>query len=498
MKSHRPACPIRPCRGRLAVALLSALAALGATSLARARLPGSTAAAVRISQPIDESRLVSAGSAPRWALKQFDRGEVADSLPMEHMFVQLQRSAQQQAQLEQLQDPNSANYHQWLSADEFGERFGPASSDIDTVTQWLGSHGLKVNQVFKGAVTIDVSGTAGQVRETFHTEIHAYEVDGKQHIANASAPQIPAALAGVVAGVVSLNDFMPKPLVVRPKSNLTFNCAGCPDGFNDLELCLEAPGDFATIYNVAPLYQGKHPTTGKGQTVVVLEDSDAQPADVTSFRAAFGLASYAGTFTQIHPGSGCSDPGVNADEIEAALDAEWAGAIAPDAVVELASCANSSTNFGGFIAAQNLLDRQNSPPIMSLSYGSCEAEIGPGLNGNGFINGLWQQAAVEGVSVFVSSGDSGPAGCDDPATEAYAIAGVSASGFGSTPYNVAVGGTDFLDTAENANSTYWKSTNTSTGRSAKSYVPEMTWNDSCASSVFLSIRRLPGRPELLQ
>lgn len=450
---------------------------------------GSVSAAARIVQPINEANLVPlAGNTHPLAVAKYDQGAVPDSLSMEHMFLQLRRSAAQEQALEnligELQDPHSAQYHQWLTADELGRNFGPAQQDIDTVVQWLSSHGLQVNGVSKSGLTIDMSGNAGQVRYTFHTEIHTYNVNGQQHIANASDPKVPAALAPVVAGIVSLHNFMPQPLLSKPKSNFSFPCTGCPDGFNGAEQYDEAPPDFATIYNVAPLYKGKKPITGKGQTVVVLEVTDINPADVATFRSAFGLSSYSGTFAIIHPGPGCSDPGTNGAEGEAALDAEWGGAVAPDAAVELASCANTTTNFGAFIAAQNLLDRKSPPPIMSLSYLGCEAEQGPG--GNAFINALWQQAASEGVSVFVASGDNAAAGCDDFNTSPYAVAGIAANGLGSTPYNVATGGTDFLDTFEGTNSTYWSKSNSPTGKSAKSYVPEMPWDDSCASSILFT------------
>jgi subtilase family serine protease len=245
----------------------------------------------------------------------------------------------------------------------------------------------------------------------------------------------------------------------------------------------EAPADLATIYNVTPLYTASTPITGKGQTVVVLEDTDVNPTDVGTFRTAFGLSSYSGTFAQIHPGAGCTDPGTNASELEAALDAEWAGAVAPDASVQLASCTDTTTIFGGFLAAQNLLDLANPPYIMSLSYSECETFRGP--SGNAYMSGLWQQAAVEGVSVFVSAGDGGAAGCDNSDAPApnLAKAGIAANSLASTPYNVATGGTDFLDTSEGTNSIYWSTTNTPSGSSANSYVPEMTWNNSCASSV---------------
>ncbi len=450
---------------------------------------GSAIASPRILQPIDSSNLVElAGSTHPLALPQYDQGAVPDTLPLEHIFVQLRRSAAQEQALEKLmreqQTANSASYHKWLTADELGARFGPAQQDIDMVVQWLNSLGLQVNGVHKAGLTIDVTATAGQLRDAFQTEIHSYNVNGRQHIGNASNVKIPAALAPVVAGVVSLNDFMPKPLMQRPKANFSFPCTGCPDGFNGVELYLEAPADFATIYNVAPLYKGSKPVTGKGQTVVLLEDTDINPADVAKFRSAFGLSKYSGTFTQIHPGPGCVDPGKNGAEGEAAIDSEWGGAIAPDANVELASCADSSTNFGAFIAAQNLLDRINPPPIMSLSYGGCEAAQGPA--GNAYMNALWQQAAAEGVSVFVSAGDGSAAGCDDFNTSPYALAGIAANGLGSTPYNVATGGTDFLDTAEGTNSVYWSKSDSPNGKSAKSYVPEMPWDDSCASSILFT------------
>ena len=473
-------------------------ASWAATALALSGLPGSAFAANQAGSPnaaprivdaVDETKLVTLAGRPIPAAK-YDQGAVDDSLLMEHMFLQLRRSPEQEKALDQtiesLQDPHSSSYHQWLTADKVGTNFGPAQEDIDTVVRWLALQGLHVNEVYKNGLTIDVSGTAGQVREAFGTEMHKYVVNGKQHIANAGNAQIPAALAPVVVGFVALDDFMPNPALSKAHRNFTFPCAGCPDGFDGTELYDEAPADFATIYNVSPLYKASKPITGKGQTIVVIEDSDANPADVATFRKAFGLSSYSGTLTQIHPGAGCVDPGLNGAEVEAAIDAEWAGAVAPDASVEIAACADTATTFGFFIAAQNLIDSNTPPPIMSASYGVCETTSGPSLNA--YIHGLWQQAASEGISVFVSSGDNAASACDDPNAPipSPAEGGIAVNGFASTPYNVAAGGTDFQDTVEGANSTYWNSSNNAVGKSAKSYVPEMAWNESCAGSVLFS------------
>jgi subtilase family serine protease len=474
---------------RTVVLVFLLLLAVG-TLLPAASNAQSSNPANRIVTAVNESDLVQlTGNTHPLALQTFDQGPVADSLRMEHMFVVLRRSPAQEQALQRLaaefQNPHSANYHKWLTADQLGGKFGPVQEDIDAVVRWLTSHGLHVNLVHKSGMTIDISGTAGQVSEAFHTEIHRYNVNGEQHIANASDPKIPAALAPVVVGVASLHDFMPKPLIRKPVPGFSFPCTGCPDGFDNTEQYDEAPPDFATIYNAAPLYKGSKPITGKGQTIVVLEISDIQAADVATFRSAFGLSSYSGTFSQIHPGPGCTNPGKNGEEGEAALDAEWSGAVAPDADVELASCASTATNFGAFIAAQNLLDTTSPPPIMSLSFGGCEADQGP--SGNAFINTLWQQAAFEGVSVFVSAGDGSAAGCDDFDTATYAADGIAVNGLASTPYNFATGGTDFADTADGTNSTYWSKSNSATGKSAKSYVPEIPWDDSCASSILFTL-----------
>jgi subtilase family serine protease len=473
--------------------LLTILSLGVSTGPARAAIQaGSPTAGARIVDAIDEAKLVPlAGQTPRFAIANNDRGAVSDSFPMEHMFLQLRRGPAEEEALErtidELQDQASGRYHQWLTADELGTQFGPAQGDVDTVVRWLGVHEFQVNSVSRNGLIIDVSGTAGQLREAFHTEIHNYMVNGKQHIANASVPEVPAALASVVAGFTSLHDMMPKPLMIKPKKNFTFPCNGCPGGFDGVVFYDEAPADLATIYNATPLYTAKKPITGKGQTVVVLEDTDILSGDVAKFRSSFGLSKYSGTFSQIHPGTGCSDPGRGGAEGEAALDAEWAGAVAPDAKVELASCADTSTNFGGFIAAQNLLDSKSPPHIMSLSYGQCEAQNGPtGTDSNSFIKALWQQAASEGVSVFVSTGDGSAAGCDDFDTAEYAVGGIAANGLASTPYDTAVGGTDFLDADEGTVSTYWSNSNSASRKSAKSYIPEMPWNNSCASNVLFS------------
>ncbi len=432
-----------------------------------------------ISQVVDDSKLVSlSGNVRLEANAQNDRGPVDPNLPFDRLLLQLKRPPQMEAAVENFlasqQDPQSANYHKWLTAAQFGERFGAAQQDVAVVTRWLGSHGFAVNEVHPNGMLIDFSGTAGQIREAFHTEIHSLEVNGTRHIGNMSDPQIPAALAPVIEGIVSLHDFMPHAMNL-PRASYTFT-----SGSSTLEALV--PGDLATIYNFTPAFASY---TGSGQTIVVIEDSDVySTADFTAFRSKFGLSQQypSGSLTQVHPtgsGGACSDPGANADDAEAEIDVEWASAAAPNATIELASCASTRTNFGGFIALQNLLGSSKPPAIVSISYG--ESEALNGASGNAYINSLYQTAVAAGVSVFVSAGDEGAASSDAGATSASH--GITVSAFASTQYNVAVGGTDFADTYEHTNSAYWSSTNGSYYNSALSYIPEIPWNDSCGSQL---------------
>ena len=466
------------CASLLALFLLAAAVnAQGQSSLPKRRL---------ITQSINEnSRVTLRGNTRREANALNDRGVVDENFSMEHIMLQLKRSPDQETALQQfitsLQDPKSPSFHQWIGADEFGQRFGLAQEDLDTISRWLQSYGFRVNVVYSNGLVIDFSGSAGQVRQAFHTEIHNLEVQGVQHVANMSDPQIPAALAPAVAGIVSLHDFAPHALHVM-HSNYTFS-----NGSSTQEAV--TPTDLATIYNLNPLFSAG--ISGQGQTIAVVEDTNVySTADWTTFRSAFGLSGYtAGSFTQVQPApatgsNNCTKPKLNGDDGEAILDAEYASAAAPSATIELISCAGSASTFGGLIAMQNLINGKTAPPpIMSISYGECEAALGAASNAA--YSSLFAQAVTEGVSVFSAAGDAGAAGCDED--QPYASHGIGVSGFASTPYNVAVGGTDFGDTYAGTNANYWSSANSSTYGSALSYIPEIPWDDSCASPLVAAL-----------
>ncbi|HEV3193300.1 MAG TPA: S53 family peptidase, partial [Polyangiaceae bacterium] len=476
------------------------LGALALVVLASCSAPPS-GPATSVPRKIDETQLVALrGNMHPLAIAVNDFGPADDALPLEHLQLVLKRSPEREAALDglldQLHDPKSPSFHRWLTPQEFADSYGVPDEDVTAVTAWLQARGLRVDNVASSRMFIEFSGSAGAVSKTFHTPIHKLSIEGALHFANMSEPQIPAALSDVVVGVHALHDFKPQPMhkdigpVKRDGKSGRWGFVGTkptftiPDGSNGTYYGV-TPGDFATIYNLNPLFSGG--TRGAGQTIAVIEDTNiANASDVTSFRQAFGLSGYAGTFSQVHPTgpATCTNPGVNSDEGEAALDAEWAGAAAPDATIVLASCQDTSTVFGGLPAIQNLINSANPPQIISISYGICE--IAQGSAGSASFANAYKQAAAEGVSVFVSSGDEGAAGCD--ANQKYAQFGINVNGMASTPYNVAVGGTDFMDEYDAKHGgpgvgTYWQASNSSTFASAKSYIPEIPWNSSCASQL---------------
>jgi len=484
--------------GFLAIALLStALPTTAAAqtndasaSQATSRSPQITQGHItqaRITQAIDEKQLVLLrGNVHPLAQTKFDQGAVSDAQPLDRMLLLLQRAPEQEAALRQLLDDqltlNSPKHHAWLTPQQFGAQFGPADADLEATTTWLTAKGFHSIQVGPGRTAIQFSGTAGQVRDAFHTEIHRYVVNGAEHFANSSDPQIPVALAPVVAGVVSLHNF-PKFAHSHTLGNFhrardggaiepLFSFAGC--GSNSNQPCNGlGPADLAKIYNVPANLEGT------GQTIAIVGQSSINLADAQQYRAIFGLPVNDPVIVLNGP-----DPGITAtDESEAILDVELAGAMAPKATIKLvvSEPLQSAATAGIDLSALYIVDN-NIAGIMSESYGSCEA--GLGTAGNNFYSALWEQAAAQGITVLVSTGDSGSAACDDPNSFDFASNGLAVSGIASTPFNVAVGGTDFLYSTTNPSSTYWNVTNSGTPptESAKSYIPETTWNNSCAAA----------------
>jgi len=435
----------------------------------------------------DAKRVTLRGNVHPAARAESDLGRVSGSLDVGRMFLVLKRSEQQEQALEAfLQDAQtlgSDSYHKWLTPAEFGNRFGVSDSDVAAVTAWLESHGLAVHKVHPGRVAIEFSGSAAQVEETFRTELHSYAARGKVLVMNASDPQIPAALAPVVAGLAPLHSFGARPTIrVAGKTNYnTKTHQATPawtnsdgNGAYTFEL---APADFAMQYGLGPVYAAG--TTGAGQSIGILSLSNVDLSLVQAYRSLFGLAPNVPTV--VVDGD---DPGVNDAAPEAYLDLEIAGAVAPAATVVMYTSAGTALTDPLITSGLHALE-DNVVGVISMSYAECEASLGAA--GNAMWAKLWQEAAAQGITVFVSAGDSGSAGCDDSDAQDFVESGIAVNGLGSTPYNVSVGGTDFYlsnyATGGSALSsqigTYWNATTSAQPMvSLLQAVPEQAWNDA--------------------
>lgn len=453
----------------------------------------------RILAPLDSSQRISLkGNVSALAKPEFDQGAAPAGEQLTHIRLLLKRSEEQEAALTQflsdVQNGSSTNYHKWLSPSDFARLYGPAQQDIQSLKSWLESQGLTVEQVTVGNMVIEFSGSVAQVENTFQTSIHTFRINGKDYYSNTTDPKIPQAAASVVAGVAHLNSFAPKSQAIQSGPGRLNVSTGALEAVSDdstprvrpnlsyqnssgTNYLFVVPGDAATIYNTPNStlnanYSASKAYTGSGVTIGIAADSNIDTTYVSAYRGLFLGDRSAPNITVVG-----DDPSINSDAMEAYLDTEVSGGLAPGAGIHLYV---SKDLFSGMERAIS----DNTVDILSVSFGGCERSWTS--SENTYIYNLWQQAAAQGISVTVSSGDNGSAGCDNPNSVTVASDGFGVNAMASTPFNIAVGGTDY-DALQNSFSTYATvPTSASSGagsastyyRTAKSWIPENPWNDS--------------------
>jgi subtilase family serine protease len=480
-----PAIPNRNAKPRrqkfLFPTLCSLLLALCVTTSALAQI------ADLVRTPVDPAnRVPLTGHHPAWANAQNDVGAVPADLPIERLTIVLARSPQvEQAYtqfLKDQQDPASPDYHHWLTPVEIGKRFGVSSHDIHAVTVWLQSQNLHVDSISNSRERIVFSGPASSIASAFGAEMHYFTVGTEKRISITAEPQIPAALGQVIKSISGLYTVK---LYPQHKSKTVQSSHASNRGtsaFPDATFCSGAvcsniifPADFAMIYNLNGVIGG---INGAGQTIAIVGRSRVCTADITNF--AIQAAVTANIPDAIVPPLGV-DPGAAAcsgsatqDQSEATLDVTRSGSVAQGATLDLVVSGDTATQDGIQIAATYVVDTNPIPAhIMSISFGGCEQQAGQG--GVQIWDSLFKQAAGEGISVFVSSGDSAAAGCDQSFTTPPASQILSPNAICSSSYATCVGGTEFADSANPTQ--YWSSTNGNGFESALGYIPEGAWNE---------------------
>jgi subtilase family serine protease len=487
MEVYRRLPPVTSCFAAVALCSISMLVVPMAGAQSSSVLP-------RINQQVNESSLTTLrGNISSLARPQYDRGEATPSTQLTHVRVVLSRSPEQEAALEEFMaqqvEKASPNYHKWLTPDQLGKQYGPADSDITAIVAWLESHGLHVDPVSPARTNISFSGSVSQIEEALHTAIHAFERNGQQFYANTSEPKIPSALASVVNGFAHLSTYKPRPYNVpglpgmadRQLNRLlpTAGMAVRPEltvGTAPNNSLYVVPGDAATIYDTPNSFNANFSSgtsyTGSGVTIGIGGDATIQASTVADYRTRFLGNSTAPIITNVS-----TDPATSTNDTdEAYLDNEIAGGLAPGATIHFYTAASLD------VAIEQALT-DNTVDIFSLSFGLCEYMLS--TSDNALISSWWQQAASQGIPVLVSTGDSGSAGCDNDNTEVAAAHGLAVSGWATTPYNIAVGGTDLYGLLSGFPQ-YVSTTNGTNYRSALKYIPESTWNDSTSLDTTIS------------
>lgn len=519
----------------LGAAIAAALATAPTTLLARQLTPAGTGfgQVSRVTQTINDQQLFTIPKSHLAFLAHAPAPTpLADTVRLNHLQLVLKPSPLAAAAMEQMitsqHNPKSAQFQKWMTPQQFGATYGLSNSDIAAVTSWLSSQGFTVNNVYPNKLQIDFSGTVGQVNKAFHTTENVYTMTAvsqngtsqtSRRMANVGNISIPAALKNVVAGVMGLSNFHAEAYVKAPgkakwdpakkafvNTQAASSAGAAPKagskgqaiGFADGSMRLLVPEDMATMYGINTIRANG--VTGAGITIAVVENQDMNPQDWTNFVNAFGLSQYGGTFNLINPAptsgpNNCVDPSVQifGESSETILDSEWATAMAPGANVEVASCSDYTADFsayttdnffgGVYLASVNLINAGSRPDIISASYGY--GEYYTDAASKTAIDLMWAQADAEGISVFVSTGDSG----SNPSYNGWVInggdgnTGVDANSLATSPHVTAVGGTDLADYLDHTTSKYFAPTADPLGGSVLSYVPEIPWNQSCGNGV---------------
>ncbi len=405
-----------------------------------------------------------------------DLGEVSADRWLAKMVLVLRPSRERlqnlKVMLEAQQTPGAREYHRWLTPEEFGLRYGLEARDIDKVRGWLLGQGFEVNEVAASGLLIDFSGTAGQVKEAFGTELHRYkstavERDGPQrmevHLANDGDPRIPAVLESVITGVLSLDDFerraaaMEMPVADKPGAGRA--------GSVDL-----TPAMLARIYDFGPMY--RRGLRGAGASVAIVARSNVAPGDLARFEALYGLGMGADiqmpTGLLARPGQENETDYERAARDEATAALEWASVLAPEAEVKLIAAASTAATDGVDLAAEYAVNHR-AADVLSVGFARCEREMSE--SELEFYNLLWMQASAEGMTVLVASGDGGAAGCG-PDLESQAGAG-AANGLCSSPYATCVGGTEIAPGLDGEQAMREEPTDGEQSR----HLDERVWND---------------------
>jgi hypothetical protein len=438
----------------------------------------------RVTSAVDNrTRAALAGSMPPRAQHSTDLGAIAPDSRLQGITLAFSRTPAQQADLSALilaqQTPGSPQFHQWLTPAQFGARFGVSDNDLAATESWLQSQGFTIDSVSPSRESITFSGNAASVESAFGAPLHYFRAnsDTVTHFAPAGDLTVPAALSNVVLAVGNLSSYRPRPHVIL-KPAYTSSLSGSHH---------VTPKDLATIYDINSLYSAGY--TGLGQTIAVVGETQVVPSDISNFQTAAGVPINTPNLMYV-PNSGTQgiDNNQTGDEAESDLDLEYASSVAYKATIDFVYTGNA-VNQGVFQSVIYAI-QQDLAPIITISYGTCEPDLGTYYFN--YYESYFQQAAAQGQTVINSSGDNGSTGCYGDGTPTSNQEQLAVSYPSSSQYVTGLGGTEFpaadvtAASPVTAGTTYWAgatSTSTDDIGSALSYIPEQAWNDDSSAAV---------------
>ncbi len=367
---------------------------------------------------------------------------------------------------EELYDPNSSQYHAWLTPAELFAKFGPTAQEAQTVAEFLSAHNLPVVAIGPGNLYVRARGTIANVEKAFQVQIANFELNGKTVRANTSDPDVAGAAGALAASVAGLDNLTyshpfattgvtknaPKQGVQAAlSSEAAFISSNCFTGVrtetfstsgsypiatyhgngytNSTEGCGYTPAEIQSAYNLTALY--KEGFDGTGQTIAIIDwcGSPTIQSDANAFSARFGLPPL--TSSNFHILNSSTPPTCGGPDPEINIDVEWAHAIAPGAHIDLV--VPPSASFTDVDDAELYIIANHLGNVISGSYGSEELYTPAAtLNEENLLNEI---AAAVGISADFSTGDSGDFTFDFPQ---YNPASVSAPA--DSPYATGVGG----------------------------------------------------------
>ena len=359
-------------------------------------------------------------------------GPAPAGMKLERMLLLLSPSAAQEqalaTELGTLENPSSPHYHQWLTPASFAAAYSNSASDVAAVSAWLESQGFEVAALPAGRGWIEFSGTVAQVETAFQTQISSINTASGTRALLVQGISVPAALAPVVQGLVSLDGAISTPALTTPQ----------PIAVSAAELAAETspnhaealtPQLTAQILHLDALHSAG--VNGIGESIAIAARSNVNSQDIADFRSAFKLPANPITVAPNGP-----DPGATSDQAAATLAASWAGAAAPGAQIILVPAASTSATDGLDLSLAAIVDQALAHTI-AVDYSECEAALGQ--SHQAFYNALYRQAAAEGIAVIAAAGDSGPSACHLAGSDTAVSSGYGVNALASTEWDTAVG-----------------------------------------------------------